>query len=81
MTAKHTNTDSGPGKNFRFTVESIDKIPAPTKRSYYYDDHKKASGLGITALPSGNKTSHVRCTLEGKTSRIGLGKVGALKIE
>jgi integrase len=81
MTAKHLNTDSGPDKNFRFTVESIDQIPVPSKRTYYYDTHNKASGLGITALPSGNKTYHVRCTLEGKTSRVGLGKVGALKIE
>jgi len=81
MTAKHLNTDRGPDKNFRFTVESIDRIPVPGKRTYYYDTHKKASGLGITALPSGNKTYHVRCTLKGKTSRVGLGKVGALKIE
>lgn len=64
---------------FRFTIDSIESLPTPEKRQYVYDD--KVIGLGLTLLPSGKKTFHVRATVEGKTKRITIGKYPDMKID
>jgi integrase len=63
-------------KTFRFKQQSLDTLPPPSKRTYYYDD--KMPQLGLTHLPptknhpDGKKTFFARATVDGKTKRITL---------
>jgi len=60
-------------KTFRFRQQSLDSLPVPEKRTYYYDD--KTPQLGLQHLPpsksypNGKKVFFVRVTLQGKTKR------------
>jgi integrase len=66
---------------FRFTQTDVDALPAPKARTYVYDT--KVPQLGLTLLPSGTRSFHVRATVFGSTRRIALenGRYPGMKIE
>jgi integrase len=66
---------------FKFTKSDLDALPVPRTRMYVYDT--KSPQLGLTILPSGTRSFHVRATVYGKTKRIALdnGKYPGMKIE
>jgi len=68
-------------KRFNFTKAVVDALPVPSTRTYVYDT--KAPQLGLTLLPSGTRSFHVRATVYGRTKRIALenGKYPGMKIE
>ena len=69
------------GGKIRFTQASLDAIKPTSGRQYFYDD--KVPQLGVTVLPSGKKTFHIRVTDKGRTRRIGIerGTYPAMPIE
>ena len=55
---------------FKFTKTALDEIPSGESVAYFYDT--KIPQLGVARQLSGKLTFHVRTTVEGKTSRIGI---------
>ncbi len=68
-------------KRFTFTQTSLGDLPTPDKRTWVYDT--KVPQLGLTLLPSGTRSFHVRATVYGQTKRIALenGKYPGMKVE
>lgn len=66
---------------FTFTRTALEALPVPQRRTYTYDT--KVPQLGLTLLPSGTRSFHVRATVHGTTRRIALenGKYPGMKIE
>ena len=64
-----------------FTQATLDALPVPEKRTWVYDT--KVLQLGLTLLPSGTRSFHVRSTVHGQTKRIALenGKYPGMKVE
>jgi hypothetical protein len=68
-------------KRFNFTQTSLAALKIPDKRTWVYDT--KVPQLGLTLLPSGTRSFHVRATDYGQTKRIALvnGRYPGMKVE
>jgi integrase len=55
---------------FRFNKAALEALKATDKRQYFYDT--EIPQLGVTVLPSGKITYHVRVTEAGQSKRVGV---------
>ncbi|MDO8864050.1 integrase family protein [Haliea sp. E1-2-M8] len=57
---------------FRFNKAVLEALEATDKRQYFYDT--EIPQLGVTVLPSGKITFHVRVTEDGQSKRVGINR-------